>query len=379
LRSERERFVATKEWHTIRLTDTKLAIELNRGVLSRLESLVEGHGSLSRTIGWALRFAYPEDIPLNRISEAYVTPDGFAEVVRKTALGNRRIRIPDLAGDEARRFVDHLAAIKNERDHRPELLRSAAKALRVQFVRNEWIMAIFAILILWEVVVLLLSLPVEAMPAPSGVAAIMWKNVADFGNAVALSYRNLILGIFGAASLAIPAAFTSGLRGKIDFTLTPLVMLVYSLPDLALLPIIVYYIGHGALAAVFMCSVCSFAPIYFTVREGVRAIPAEQFEAVRILGADLTALLRELILPGAWPSILTGIRLAFSYCWQIVLAIEMIAFVPGIGLYIYDSLMGENPRLDVALAAMFAVGIAVLATDRLVFTRLEERIRRWRH
>lgn len=376
--SERERFVAMKEWHTIRLTDSKLAVELNRGVLSHLESLVEGHGSLSRTIGWALRFAYPEDIPLNRILEAYVTPDGFAEVIRKTAIGNRRIRIPDLTGDEARRLVDQIASIKNQQDHRPELLRSTAKALRVQFVRNEWILAIFGILIVWEAVVLLLSIPVEAMPAPSGVATIMWNNVIDFGNAVALSYRNLTLGILGAASLAIPAAFTSGLRGKIDFTLTPLVMLVYSLPDLALLPIIVYYIGEGALAAVFMCSVCSFAPIYFTVREGVRAIPAEQFEAVRILGADLTALMRELILPGAWPSILTGIRLAFSYCWQIVLAIEMIAFVPGIGLYIHDSLMGQNPRLDLALAAMFAVGIAVLATDRLVFLRLEEKIRRWR-
>ncbi len=376
--SKRERFVAMKEWHTIRLTDSKLAVELNRGVLSRLESLVEGHDSLRRTVGWALRFAYPEDIPLNRILEAYVTPDGSAEVLRKTALGNRRIRIPDLTGDEARRLVDQIAAMKNQRDHRPELLRSTAKALRVQFVKNEWILAIFTILIVWEAIVLMLSMPVEAMPAPSGVATIMWKNVIDFGNAVALSYRNLTLGILGAASLAIPAAFTSGLRGKIDFTLTPLVMLVYSLPDLALLPIIVYYIGPGALAAVFMCSVCSFAPIYFTVREGVRAIPAEQFEAVRVLGADLTCLLRELILPGAWPSILTGVRLAFSYCWQIVLAIEMIAFVPGIGLYIHDSLMGENPRLDVALAAMFAVGIAVLATDRLIFTRLEERIRRWR-
>ncbi|WP_455283905.1 hypothetical protein, partial [[Eubacterium] cellulosolvens] len=112
--SERERFVAMKEWHTIRLTDSKLAVELNRGVLSHLESFVEGHGSLSRTIGWALRFAYPEDIPLNRILEAYVTPDGFAEVIRKTAIGNRRIRIPDLTGDEARRLVDQIASIKNQ-------------------------------------------------------------------------------------------------------------------------------------------------------------------------------------------------------------------------------------------------------------------------
>jgi len=268
-------------------------------------------------------------------------------------------------------------SIKNRGAH-PLIPKSVAKALRVELMKNEWIMAIFAVLIVWQGIVTLFNVPSDAIPSPSNVAAVMWVNGIEFGYAVLLSYRNLVLGILGAASVAVPAAFTSGLRGRIDFTLTPLVMLVYSLPDLALLPILVYYIGHGALAAVLMCSVCSFAPIYFTVRDGVRAIPTEQFEAVRMLGGNLASLLRELILPGAWPNILTGVRLAFSYCWQIILAIEMIAFVPGIGYYINESLMGATPRLDVAFAAMFAVGIVVLATDRLIFLKLEERIRRWR-
>jgi ABC-type nitrate/sulfonate/bicarbonate transport system permease component len=377
MREKRDLFVVVKEWHTIRLTNDKLAIDLNRGLLSHLESLVEGHESLKKTVGWILRFAYPEDVPLNRIIEAYVTPEGSAEIIRKTTFGSQRIRIPELSGDEARWLVEQVMSIKNRGAH-PLIPKSVAKALRVELMKNEWIMAIFAVLIVWQGIVTLFNVPSDAIPSPSNVAAVMWVNGIEFGYAVLLSYRNLVLGILGAASVAVPAAFTSGLRGRIDFTLTPLVMLVYSLPDLALLPILVYYIGHGALAAVLMCSVCSFAPIYFTVRDGVRAIPTEQFEAVRMLGGNLASLLRELILPGAWPNILTGVRLAFSYCWQIILAIEMIAFVPGIGYYINESLMGATPRLDVAFAAMFAVGIVVLATDRLIFLKLEERIRRWR-
>jgi len=377
MKDEREIVSFIKGSHAIRLTDRRLAIDLTKGIRSTLESLVEGHESLRHVVGWALRFAYPEDVPIDRIVEAHVTLEGAVEILRKTPVGLKRVRVPELTGEDAHRLVSEIAKLKRLKPSRI-LHRSVMKLMKVGFTRNEWILVILGFMLLWEVIAQGPILPEHLLPSPSKIAAVMFKRAIEITGMVLLSYRNLVLGIILAAFMAIPLAFTSALKGKIDFTLSPMVMLLYSLPDLALLPIIVYWTGHGALGAILMCAIVSFSPIYFTVREGAKAIPVDYFEAVRIFGGDRLALLKELVFPGSWPSIVTGFRLAFSYCWQIVLAIEMIALVPGIGLFIEKAVMVQNPELDTAFAGMFAVGIVVVITDRMLLLKLEERIGRWR-
>jgi len=377
VQEERELLVFQKEAHLVKLTRKRLVVDLVSRHRSSLKTFVESHRHLQKTMGWTLHLAYPAEIEIDHVIDARVSADGTAQVTTKTSFGSRTVTIPELTREEAERLTSEINALVQAIE-RPRPHRSAIMVLRTQFVKGEWIFVLIGLFVFWEVFVALADVPADVIPIPSKIVAIMIERAYDLSSMVVLSYRNLLLGITFSALLAMSLAFATGLKGKLDLSLTPLVMLVYSLPDLALLPIIVHWVGTGALSAVFMCSVCAFAPIYFSVREGVKAIPTDQFEVVRIFGARKLALLKELVFPAAWPSLVTGFRLSFMYCWQIILAIEMIALVPGIGYYIKETAMASPPRLDAAFAGMLAVGIAVLVTDRCVFARIEDRIGRWR-
>jgi NitT/TauT family transport system permease protein len=377
VQEEKEILVIQKEAYLVKLTSRRLAVNLVSRHRNSLKTLAESHPHLRKTIGWTIHLAYPAEIEIDHVTDARVSADGAAQITAKTSFGSRTVTVPELTREEAERLISEINALVQAVE-KPRTHRSAIMALRTQFLKSEWVFVLIGLFVLWEILVALADIPADVIPTPSRILAVMIERGYDLSGMVILSYRNLLLGITFSALLATSLAFATGLRGKLDISLTPLVMLVYSLPDLALLPIIVHWVGTGALSAVFMCSVCAFAPIYFSVREGVKAIPTDQFEVVRIFGARKLALLKELVFPAAWPSLVTGFRLSFMYCWQIVLAIEMIALVPGIGYYIKETAMAAPPRLDAAFAGMLAVGIAVLVTDRFVFARIEDRIGRWR-
>lgn len=378
MREEREILAFAKESHTIRLTNEKLAINLSHGLRSRFEALFEDHLSLKQAVGWMFRYAYPEDIMIRDIAEARVTASRTVEILVRSRTGMRVIPVPELTGDEAERLVGRIAGLLRAQPQQT-IHKSLVKSFGQHVIKVEWILVVLGLLALWEI--LLLARPSQVFPGPSRIGSVWWESFAsgqDLIGKMLLSYRNLVLGLFLAASFAVPLAILVALGEKLDLTMTPVMMLISSLPDLAILPILVYLVGYGAFAAIVMISIASFFPIYFSVREGVRSISTEHVEAARVLGAGRLSLLREVVLPAAWPNIVTGFRLAFSYCWQIILAIEMIALVPGVGLFIKEMVMAATPQLDLAFAAIFTVGLAVLTTDRFVFARLEERIGRWR-
>jgi ABC-type nitrate/sulfonate/bicarbonate transport system permease component len=182
-------------------------------------------------------------------------------------------------------------------------------------------------------------------------------------------------GIFIALFIAAPLAICTGLRNRIDLTLTPSVMLCGCLPDLALLPLFVYWFGPGSVAAILMAAICAFFPIYFTIREGVKGIPADYFHVSMVFKANKFDVLRKIILPATFPNAIIGLRLAFDFVWEVVLAIEIIARVAGIGWLI--NFYVESGSIELAFAGIMAIGIIALTIDRLVFGTLEERIRRW--
>jgi ABC-type nitrate/sulfonate/bicarbonate transport system permease component len=197
----------------------------------------------------------------------------------------------------------------------------------------------------------------------------------DFLGRVLQSFLNLTLGIFLAVAVALPLSLLAGLKGRIDLALTPLIMLLGALPDLALLPVMVVWIGPGNLAAIAMASICAFFPVYFTVREGMKDIPRDLFYVAHVFGSGRLAKLRKVIMPAISPHLFTGLRLSFDFVWEVVLAIEMIARVTGIGTLIESSI--SSGSVEVAFAGIVAVGIIAITIDRVIFGLLEDWLRRW--
>jgi len=121
---------------------------------------------------------------------------------------------------------------------------------------------------------------------------------------------------------------------------------------------------------------CAFFPIFFTVREGTKGIPHDYFHVATVFKTGRLSTISKVILPSIFPNMITGLRLSFDFVWEVILAIEIIASVMGIGTFIESSV--STGSVKYAFAGILAVGLIALSVDRLLFRTLESRIARWR-
>ncbi|MHC1564269.1 MAG: ABC transporter permease [Candidatus Hecatellaceae archaeon] len=230
----------------------------------------------------------------------------------------------------------------------------------------------------WEAALRLQMISPTILPSPLNVIRTLALNITDIAF-LTLAFQSLTiltLGLIAAFLLAVPLAIGTGLKRHLDSAFTPLIMIFGALPDLALLPIIIYWFGASASSALLMAVIVAFFPIFFMVREGVESIPADQFHAVEIYSTRRHHLFTKLIFPATFPNMLAGLRLSYEFLWEVILATEIIAQISGIGFFIDASVKGG--ALNEAFAALFLIGIIAIIVDRALFQRLENKIRRWR-
>lgn len=240
-----------------------------------------------------------------------------------------------------------------------------------------WLPSLAGIFVAWETTVRLGMVPESKLPSFTATVVTLASSLFDsrFLARVAQSFLNLTGGIFVALAIAMPLALFAGLRNKFDTAITPLIMLAGALPDIALLPILVLWIGPGNVAAISIAAFSAFFPMYFTIREGTKDIPKDLFHVAAVFSTSRVDTFRKLILPAISPQLFTGLRLAYDFVWEIVLAIEIFSGVTGIGSYIAGAVQAGGVK-D-AFAGILAVGIMAIMVDRLLFGRAEKWIRRW--
>jgi len=157
----------------------------------------------------------------------------------------------------------------------------------------------------------------------------------------------------------------------------PLVSIGAPIPGLAYAPLFLLWFGLGNLSVVLLVGFVSAFPIIFNTWTGVKAVKEVWVRSAQAMGADNRRLFRHIILPGALPYILTGLRLGLAQAWRILVGVEMLAAVPwGLGWLIFGS--REFLNTDVMLAGIIVIAIIGLALEKLVFQRIEDfTIVRW--
>src|SRR3989475_9950075 len=241
-------------------------------------------------------------------------------------------------------------------------------------------MLVVAIFALWESVSLSGLVSSNQLPALHDVflALIQLAGTPFFLAHVGQSFANVTTGVSLALVLVFPLALLVGMRSQLDQAITPIIMLVGALPDLAILTLLVTVIGRGNVAAVAISAFSAFFPIYFTIRQGVKEIPIDYFHVASVFKAGRLDTFSKIILPSIFPNFLTGLRLSFEFSWNVLLAVEIIASVAGIGSFISNSIQGSSHSMTYGLAAIMTVGLLTILMDRAFFERLEQRIKRWR-
>ena len=246
-----------------------------------------------------------------------------------------------------------------------------------KFTNHLWVVPLGVGFAAWEITTRLNLIPHSNIPTFSGVLITLFSAVQDpaFLLRIGHSFLNLTCGLALAFSIALPMAFVAGSKNKFDLTLTPLVMLFGALPDLSFLPLLVLWFGAGNVAAIIMASVAGFFPIYFTVREGTKNIPRDLFEVTTIFKSNRLATFTKMVLPAISPHLFSGLRLAYDFGWEIIIAIEIATKVAGIGDFIQGTVSGGS--LENGFAAILAIAIVAIVVDRAFFGTMENWARKW--
>jgi NitT/TauT family transport system permease protein len=130
------------------------------------------------------------------------------------------------------------------------------------------------------------------------------------------------------------------------------------------------WFGLGSVSAVLLAAFVSAFPVIFNTWTGVKAVKDIWVRSAQAMGADNRRLFRHVILPGALPYILTGLRLGLAQAWRILVGVEMLAAVPwGLGWMIFGA--REFLNMDVMLAGVAVIAIIGLGLEKFVFQRLE--------
>ena len=175
-----------------------------------------------------------------------------------------------------------------------------------------------------------------------------------------------LAGIFG---ITIGVLMARSRRAEDIFL--PLVSICAPIPGLAYAPLFLLWFGLGNLSSVLLVGFVSAFPIIFNSWTGVKAVKEIWVRSAQSMGADDRRLFSHVILPGALPYILTGMRLGLAQAWRILVAVEMLAAVPwGLGWMIFGARKFLNT--DVMMAGIVVIAVIGLMLEKFVFRKIED-------
>jgi ABC-type nitrate/sulfonate/bicarbonate transport system permease component len=226
---------------------------------------------------------------------------------------------------------------------------------------------------IWEVLAHAGIFPVRLFPPVEAVVvAFVRLTAAGILPHHALDTVLRLLGGFILAAVAgVAVGIAMGRWRLAEDVFLPLVSIGAPIPGLAYAPLFLLWFGLGNLSAVLLVGFVSAFPVIFNTWTGVKAVKEIWVRSAQAMGADNRRLFRHVILPGALPYILTGLRLGLAQAWRILVGVEMLAAVPwGLGWLIFGA--REFLNTDVMLAGIVVIAIIGLTLEKLVFQRIED-------
>lgn len=178
------------------------------------------------------------------------------------------------------------------------------------------------------------------------------------------SARRVFIGFFIAAVLAVGLGVAMGVSRRLRDGAFPILEVMRPIPPLAWLPLSILFWPSSEATMVFLTFLGAFFPIFLNVLAGMDGIDERYVQAARSLGASRTALFWQVLVPGALPSLFTGLAIAIGITWEVVIAAEMASGQNGLGYLTWSAYMGHS--LPGILIGMFSIGFAGLLSSALM-------------
>jgi sulfonate transport system permease protein len=227
------------------------------------------------------------------------------------------------------------------------------------------------LLALWQLADSVGHFQADVLPSPANVWATAGQLVSagTLQSALLISLQRVALGLALGISIGAVLALVSGLSLIGERLIDPVMHMFRTMPVLALLPLFVLWFGIGEQAKVYLIGWAVIFPIYINLYAGIRGVDARLVEAGAVLGLGRWGRIWQVILPGALPQFLTGLRLALGVSWLVLVAAEEINATSGLGYLIINA---QNLlQTNVIFVGLVVYSLLGLTTDILI--RLIER------
>jgi NitT/TauT family transport system permease protein len=221
--------------------------------------------------------------------------------------------------------------------------------------------------------------PAVLLPTIPSILRTLIETVSD-GSMIQHAAYTLYRVLFGfglAIVVGLPLGILMARHQRVENFFLPLISALMPIPSFALVPLFMLWFGIGNVTTILIVFYAATFPMAFNTWSGVRSVNPLWLRAAGAMGADENSLFWKVIIPGASPFIITGMRQAFLRAWIGVVGAEMIAASDwGLGWVIFDA--KEFLNADVMLAALVVIGFIGFVFERLVFGTLEQRtVQRW--
>jgi NitT/TauT family transport system permease protein len=232
---------------------------------------------------------------------------------------------------------------------------------------------------LWQLVTLLELWPKTLLPSPTQVAISIGELIAN--NSLALGIGTTLWRLAAGFAISIAMGGVVGLAmvkfqgfGK---TMSSFAVGLLTFPSIAWVPFSILLIGFNDFGILFVVVMASVFSVMISTYSAVRNVPPIYIRASKNMGAYGFALFRHVMIPAATPSLIMGIRQAWSFAWHALIGAEMlITTLYGLGhVLAIGREFNDMSQIIAVMITIFAIG---LLFDRIIFLRLEEKVRsRW--
>jgi NitT/TauT family transport system permease protein len=214
------------------------------------------------------------------------------------------------------------------------------------------------------------------LPAPTQVWARFVTALSDgtYLPALVTTAEEAIWGWLIAAAIALPLGYLIGLFRALEDTIAPYLAGSQAMPIVAIAPLLVVWLGFGALPKIVVCALIAFFPMLATTASGVRGVPSDLRDAARVFGAGGLSLARYVDLPLAARTIFAGMKVAAALAVTGAVVGEFVSSDQGLGfLLLFGRENFDTPLMFVALISLMALGALTYTAVSLV----ERFVLRW--
>ena len=253
--------------------------------------------------------------------------------------------------------------------------RKRSAASRLSWLRR-WVSPVLIVLA-WQLLSDLGVIPEDKIASPAQIGATAWQLTKDgtLGDATLVSVQRVLAGFAVGAVLGLVLAVLAGVSRIGEDAVDPPMQMLRTLPHFGLIPLFIVWMGIGEAPKIALIAMGVAFPLYLNTFSGIRSIDRRMTEAAVTLGLTRRQRLRHVVVPGALPQALVGLRQSLGVAWLSLIVAETVSADSGLGYMINHA--REFLQTDVIVVGLAVYSILGLATDSLV-RLIERRALAWR-